>query len=138
MIYVITGIGLLFLAIGFFVTENNAKYLLSGYNTMDEEDRKKVDIKSYIIYFRKFHLFLGVSFLTLGPLLTYLISENAGGMFLGVYPILAYIYFFRSSTKFSKGLPTQSAITAVVLALVLVFVTGLFVVGLKEDKLDFG
>jgi hypothetical protein len=44
MIYAILGTSLLFVAIGFIVDEKNAKYLLSGYNTMNEEDRQKVDI----------------------------------------------------------------------------------------------
>lgn len=62
MIYVITGISLLFVAIGLIVTKRNAKYLLSGYNIINEEDRKKVDSKAYIPYFRNFHIFLGISF----------------------------------------------------------------------------
>ena len=41
MIYVIIGMSVLFVAIGFLVTERNAKYLLAGYNTMSEEERKK-------------------------------------------------------------------------------------------------
>lgn len=78
MITVFVGISLLFIAIGFIVTENNAKYVLSGYNTMNEEDRKKVDIKKYIPYFRNFHIFLGISYLVLGLTLTFFINENAG------------------------------------------------------------
>jgi hypothetical protein len=38
--------------IAFFVTENNDKSLLSGYNTMSEQERQKFDIKSYIAYFK--------------------------------------------------------------------------------------
>lgn len=78
MIAVFVGMSLLFIAIGFIVTENNAKYVLSGYNTMNEEDRKKVDIKKYIPYFRNFHIFLGISYLVLGLTLTFFINENAG------------------------------------------------------------
>lgn len=98
---------LLFVAIGFIVTENNAKYLLSGYNMMSEEDRKKVDIQAYIPYFRRFHVFLGLSFLVFGVALNYLVHENAAGIFSVVYPILAYLYFITSSSKFSKGLSTK-------------------------------
>ncbi len=129
---------LFFVAIGFTVTEDNAKYLLSGYNTMNEEDKKKVNITSYIPYFRKFHVYLGMSFLIFGLTLTSLISEYAGGIFLGVYPILAYVYFIWSSSKYSKGLSTKgNKIGAFVLLAVLVFVVGLFVTGFKEDKLIF-
>lgn len=135
MIYGIIGLSLLFVAIGFSLTENNAKYLLSGYNTMREEDRNKVDIKAYVPYFRRFHIFLGVSFLVIGSALS-LISENAGGVFLGVYPILAYIYFLWSSSKYSKGLSKKwNKVSIYILAGVLIFVIVLFALGFKEDRL---
>lgn len=104
MIYIILGISLLFIAIGFIVTEHNAKYLLAGYNTMSEEGRKKVNLKSYLSYFRKFHLFLGLSFLMISSALIYFVGEKAGGLFLSIYPILAYLYFIWSSAKYAKGL----------------------------------
>jgi hypothetical protein len=135
MIYGIIGLSLLFVAIGFSLTENNAKYLLSGYNTMREEDRNKVDIKAYVPYFRRFHIFLGVSFLLIGSPLS-LISENASGVFLGTYPILAYIYFLLGSSKYSKGLSTKwSKVVIYILAGVLIFVIVLFALGFKEDRL---
>jgi len=138
MIYVLIGMSLLFAAIGFIVTENNAKYLLSGYNTMSEEDRKNVDIKTYIPYFKKFHIFLGISFLILGTAFTYLIGENAGGIFLAVYPILAYIYFIAASSKYSNGLNTKwNKAGIIVLIGTLLFVTGLLGYGLKDSRLTF-
>ena len=123
---------LLFIAIAFIVTENNAKYLLSGYNTMEEEDRKKFDLKAYIPFFRKFHIFLGISLLLFGVLLSRLINEEVGGIFLGVYPIAAYIYFITNSTKYSQGLSTKwNKIGVLILIGTLIFVIGLFSLGLK-------
>ena len=137
MIYALIGMSLLFVAIGFIVTENNAKYLLSGYNTMGEEERKKVDIKSFIPYFRKFHIVLGISFLVLGYGIN-LINKNGAGIFLVVYPILAYIYFAIISSKFSGGLKTKSNKTGIfVLAGALIFVIGLIAYGFKENKILF-
>lgn len=136
MIYVIIGLGLLFMAIGFMVTEKNAKYLLAGYNTMKEEDRKKVDIKGYLQYFKKFHIYLGVSFTVLGVILAYFVSENAGGIFLAVYPILAYIYFFLTSSKYAKELSKKgNKIGVAVLIGSLILVIGLLVYGFKENKI---
>lgn len=136
MVYGLIIMALLFVAIGFIVTENNAKYLLSGYNTMSEEDRKKFDIKAYIPYFRKFHIFLGISFLVFGTILTYFIHENAGGIFMAVYPILAYIYFIWTSARYSKGQSANFNKTGVfILVGALVFVVGLLAFGFQEDKL---
>jgi hypothetical protein len=138
MIYILIGLSLFFVAIGFIVTENNARYLLSGYNTMSEEERKKFDIKPYILYFRNFHIFLGISFLILGTVLIYLISENAGGIFLAVYPIPAYIYFIATSSKYSKGLSRKwNKIGVVILVGTLLFVVGLLGYGFKENKMTF-
>jgi hypothetical protein len=138
MIYVLTGMSVLFVAIGFVVTENNAKYLLSGYNTLPEADRKKVDIKAYIAYFRKFHIFFGLSFLVLGALLYYFISRNVAGVFLVVYPVLAYIGFVATSAKYSKGLSTKwNKVGILILIGTLVFVTVLLGYGFKENTLTF-
>ena len=138
MIYALIGISLLFVLIGFIVTENNARYLLAGYNTMSEEERKKVDIKSYIPHFRRFHIFLGVSFLLLGIIFTTLLSENAGGIFIAVYPVLAYIYFIATSSKYSKGNNMKSYRPAFFILIgSLIFVVGLLLYGHKENKLIF-
>lgn len=127
------GMSLLFAAIGFIVTESNAKYLLSGYNTMSEEERKKVDIKAYIPYFRKFHIFLGVSFFVFGTLLTYFVNENAAGIFIGVYPILGYIYFIATTAKYFNT--KKNKIGVYLLIVILVFIIIFLGRDLKENKL---
>lgn len=136
MIYIIMGLSLLFMATGFIVTEKNAKYLLSGYNTMSSEDRIKVDIRAYIGYFRKFHLFLGISLLMVGISLTYFINANAGGIFITIYPILAYFYFVTTGSKYAKGFSNKGqTVGLVVLAGTLLIVIGLLGYGMKEDRL---
>lgn len=138
MIFLLFGLGLFFLAIGYLVTENNAKYLLAGYNTMSEEERKRIDIRAYIPYFRKFHLFLGLSFVILGALVLYVLGEEAGSIFLGVYPIAAYLYFLWSGSKYLKGAPSGgSKAGTYILAAVLVVVIGLFISEFKENRLVF-
>ena len=137
MIYVLLGMGFLFVLMGLLVTENNAKYLLAGYNTMSKEDRNKVDIKAYIPYFRKFHLVLGISLFLLGSAFTYLISETAGGIFLTVYPLLAYLYFFVTGRRYWKEVsPKKSKMSFIILVGSLLFVVGLMALGLKEDMLS--
>lgn len=131
--YTLIGMSLLFVAIGFIVTENNAKYLLSGYNMMSEEEQKKVDIKTYIRYCRKFHLFLGVSFFPIRTLLTYFIDENATSIFIVAYPILAYIYFIATSAKYFST--KKNKIGAYLLAVVLIFIVVMFIRDYKETKL---
>lgn len=138
MIYALIVMSFIFVAVGFMVTEKNAKYILSGYNTMSEDERKKVDLKKYIPYFRKFHIFLGISTLILGAALTHFINENAGGIFLVVYPLLAYVYFTAKSSKYSKERSTKWNKAGVIILIgTLLFVIGLLGYGFKENELTF-
>ncbi|RTE54721.1 DUF3784 domain-containing protein [Arenibacter aquaticus] len=137
MLYTLLGVSLLFIGIGFLVTENNAKYLLSGYNTLDEKERKRFDLKKYLPYFRKSHIALGSSLLVLGLLLHYGISETASGIFLGVYPILAYIYFILKSNTYWTGKQNRwNKIGIYILIATLALIIGLLALGLMESKLQ--
>ena len=49
-----------FIAIAYGINEKNAKLLLAGYNTMSEKDRKNFDLKSYLIYFKKFFINISI------------------------------------------------------------------------------
>jgi len=138
MIYVILGMSLMFIGIGYLVNEKNAKYLLAGYNTMSEEERKKVNLEKYIPFFKKFHIFLGLSFGILGSLIHYLIGENAAGVFLGVYPILAYIVFILESKNYALSHSKKwNNLSVSILVLVLIGVLGLFYYGFKEGEIVF-
>ncbi|WP_140485107.1 DUF3784 domain-containing protein [Flavobacterium sp. GSA192] len=133
MMFTLIGMSLLFIAIGFIVNEHNAKYLLSGYNTMSEEEQKKVNIKAYIQYFRKFHLFLGISFFPIGTLLTYFIDENATGVFIGIYPILAYTFFIATSFKYFNSKKNKIGVFILLGALILII--GFLGRDLQENKM---
>lgn len=136
MIYVILFLSFLFTVIGFIVTETNAKYLLSGYNTMSEKERETIDIKSYIVYFRNFHLVLGSSLLVISLLIYYFINKDWSGIFLASYPIIAYVFFIWYGTKFSKEEKknkTSAIIGIVVLFGVLIFMGIELVNGSKEN-----
>lgn len=133
MMYTLIGMSLLFIAIGFIVTENNAKYLLAGYNTMSDEEQKKVDLKTYITYFRKFHIFLGISFFAIGTLVTYFVDESVTSIFIVAYTIVAYIYFIATSAKYFST--KKNKIGVYLLVLILIFIVGMFIRDFKETKL---
>lgn len=100
MVYlIITSIGLLFMAIGYILTENNAPQLLSGYNTMPKEKQKLFNLKGFIPFFRKFHLILGISTIVFS-IITYQINETYLPYVLCGYPILAYAYFYLKSRSY--------------------------------------
>lgn len=139
MISLFITLGLLFAAIGFIITEHNAHYLLSGYNTLSEEGKKTIDLKKYVPRFRKFHLFLGFSFMAGGLLLIFLVNESVAAVFLGTYPILAYVYFAWIGSKQSGFTLTKWHKGSIVAMLVSLIAVGIiFVVGFKESHLDVG
>ncbi len=138
MVYFVIGLGLLFIGIGFIITESNAKYLLAGYNTMSKEEQSQIAIKPLLSYFRKFHLFLGISFIVLGLILTYVFSEVVSGAFIVIYPCLAYIYFVITSAKYGEGLNSKrkNKIAIYILVATLLFVVGLLGYGVRENKIS--
>ncbi len=102
MEYAVLIMSVFFVALAFIVNEYNAKYLLAGYNTMSPEERKKVDIKGLMAYFKFFFIFLGISFLVIGLTVIYYFSENIVAMVICLYPIVTMIYFAFKSKKFYK------------------------------------
>ena len=136
MIYVIAGLSALFCAIAFLVTEKNAKYLLSGYNSLSASERDQLDLPAYLRFFRRFHLFLGASTLVVGSVLVLIGGANAGGIFLTGYPIAAYIYFIRQGSRYWRGPAGARNRWAVwLLAAALVFTGLLLVRGFRDNRL---
>jgi hypothetical protein len=134
MLYLLIGIGVLLLSLAFLLTEQNAKYLLSGYNTMSEQERAAFDLRSYLRLFKRFHVFLGLSMIGFGAILYYWVGENAVGVFLGIYPIAAYLYFVWRSMRFGGQKALYKVAIGILLA-TLLLVIGLMYMGLKEDQL---
>lgn len=132
MIFVALFLSLVFFSLGFIITPSNAKYLLSGYNTMPEKERAQIDIVSYLRWFKKFHIFLGVSLL-LGTILISYFNTNWASIFMTSYPILAYIYMILGKKDFIKT--KSQRLTSYWTAGLLIFVAGLiFVMSFKDYK----
>jgi hypothetical protein len=129
MLIVAIVLSLIFGSLGFVVTINNAKYLLSGYNTMSEADRAKMDIVGYLRFVKRFHIFLGISLLA-GVLLLYLFNHNWASSYMVLYPLLAYTYLLAKGNTFYRGTSGQKAGTYIGLAILLVVIvavgSGLF------------
>lgn len=136
MIIVLFLLSLLLISIGYIVTEKNAKNLLSGYNTMTEQERKEFDLKSFIQAFRKFHLFLGVSLFILGTIFSLLISEAAAVFCMVVYPIMAYIWFMFVSRKYYQGKTNKwNNVGIGILVITLIGMVVLMIVSTRESKM---
>ncbi len=138
MIIVIIFLSVLFITLGFILSVKNAKYLLSGYNTMSKEDQEQVDIKNYIAFFRKFHFLLGLSLFFGGVAIYLLVGDIAAGVFIGTYPLLAYIFFgWASSRYFGNAGKKKNKIGVIILIGTLLLVITLFVIGMRGNKIEY-
>ncbi len=109
--------------LGFIVTPRNARYLLSGYNMMSEADRSKFDIGSYLKFFNRFHIFLGISLIT-GVLVLNIFSANWATVFLVMYPLLGYVYMLAMGNRFYNGTSGQRVGTYVAMTILFVVTLG--------------
>lgn len=116
-------LSVVFTSLGFVVTSGNAKYILSGYNTMSEADRAKMDIEGYLRFFKKFHITLGITLIA-GYLVLSFINMNWAGTFMIMYPLLAYVFLIAKGNKFYKGTKGQRAGTYVGMSIILVVAVG--------------
>jgi hypothetical protein len=90
---------------------------------------------TFISYFKRFDLFLGISSISIGLILNSF-SENASGVFIAIYPILAYIYFIAKSRQYYLGKASKwNSVGLIVISATLVFVITLLALGFEEDHL---
>lgn len=137
MLYAIIFLSILFFGIAFIVTEKNAKTLLSGYNSLTDSEKEKVDLKNYLDFNKKFHIGLAISFLIIGLFLSYFLGENATGIFLGLFPLIAYVFYFWKSKRYYNGVQGRSFTWAAgIMILLILGVAYLFYSGFQEDSLS--
>ena len=91
-----------FYAIGSFTNEENAKYLLSGYNTMSEEKRKNFDIKGYLKIFKPFFKKQALYSIIVYQLFSFLYEPKTALILWCIYISIAPLYLILKSQKFKK------------------------------------
>ena len=82
----------LFILIALVMNEKNARYLLAGYNTMPEKDRKNFDIKGFIGFFKKFFFILGIAILIIYCLMEWLGFVEYEFIITIVLPVISVFY----------------------------------------------
>ncbi|CAG5012707.1 hypothetical protein DYBT9275_05231 [Dyadobacter sp. CECT 9275] len=134
MLYIAAFLSVIFISVGFIITPKNARYILSGYNTMSETERAKVDITFYLRLFRRFHIFLGISLFAVTAALT-VINNNIASMFMVTYPVLAYIYLVVKSKVLYAGRNKAGTYVGVFVLLIVAAVIGVSFADFKSSEL---
>ena len=100
LILTIAFMSLLYLLIGFGINKDNAKYLLAGYNTMNQEEQDKFDIEGYLNFLKPFF-----KRLALYPPLTFVLcslalkSDTIETVW-GIFQLLPFLLFIKKSNNF--------------------------------------
>jgi hypothetical protein len=103
MLIVVIITSLLFMLISFSVTADNAKYLLSGYNMMSEEERKLFDLTGYLKFFKLFFRILGAGLFSGFVLLQYTAAAEVASIFFIFSTLLSLAGFVAGSTRFDRS-----------------------------------
>jgi hypothetical protein len=93
-------VSILYYAIGYFINKENAKYLLTGYNTMSDEERKKFDIENYLVFFKAFFKKQSVYSLLVFPVLHLMFDDEKAILIWSLYITIAIVYLYIKSKKF--------------------------------------
>ncbi len=124
-ILIVSGV---FIGIPLIVTERNAKYLISGYNTMSEKEREQFDLKGYLPFMKKVLIPLGVVVLVQA-----LVFQLMGKMHFAIFGMLLLLLtivpiFVIKSQKFDHNKKGATRTTAYVVATIcLVILIGIIV-----------
>ena len=93
---------IVFIIIAYTINEKNAKYLLSGYNTMSKEEQEKFDLKNYLIFFRKFFINLGIYSFLIFILFYSIYDEITATIIWSISVFIPMPYMIYKGYKFKK------------------------------------
>ena len=93
-------VSILYYAIGYFINKENAKYLLSAYNTMSDEERKKFDIENYLVFFKAFFIKQSVFSLLVFPVFHLMFDDEKAILIWSLHITIAIVYLYIKSKKF--------------------------------------
>jgi len=139
MLIAISILSALFVVISIFINEKNGKFLLSGYNTMSDEEKLNFRFEDYVRYFKKWMLLIGISMFIVSTIVLYLINSDWGVIVMVSYLFLAIILFIWKSDQFyivkTKKQKLKSTFSIVVMMTLLGFILYQFNSTLKDNEI---
>ena len=93
---------LIFIAVALGINKNNAKYFLSGYNTMSKKEKDKFDLENYLVIFKRFFLILAATSTVVFIILINLLNQKIAVMLYSSYIIIMLIWMVFKGNNFKK------------------------------------
>ena len=92
----------IFIAVALGINKNNAKYLLSVYNTMSKKEKDKFDLVNYLVIFKKFFLILAATSTVVFIILINLLNSKIAVIFYSSYIIIMLIWMVFKGNNFKN------------------------------------
>ena len=99
---VVAFVSSLYLIIAYSINKENSKYLLAGYNTMSNDDRKKFDINNFFKFFKYFFKLQSLLSILIFVIFKLLVNEKIALIFYSIFLIFCPLYMIIKSKKFYK------------------------------------
>ena len=84
------------------LNEENSKILLSGYNNMSEEERKKFDIKNYLKFLRNFLIFISIKSTIIFGLIFLFVNNRSAEIYYLIFLLAALIFWMFQSKRYER------------------------------------
>ncbi len=97
---VVAFVSSLYFIIAYSINKENSKYLLAGYNTMTDDERKKFDIDNFLKFFKYFFKLQSLLSILIYILFKLLINEKIALISYSIFLILCPLYMIIKSKKF--------------------------------------
>ncbi|MDM1293997.1 DUF3784 domain-containing protein [Sphingobacterium sp. N143] len=125
----------IFIIVGTVLNKKNARYLLSGYNTLSEEERNKFNLADFLTFFKRSFIILGGSYLIVGLLISVFIEDPIVFTIYSIlYPLIGIFLILYTSSRFHHQNKT-SWIVLVMGSLIIIPIIISIGIGLSKIKI---
>ena len=100
--YPVIFVSTLFYAISYFINKEISKYLLSGYNTMSEQERKKFDLDAYLKLFKSFFKQQALISFMVFQIFNFLCDDKVSLIIWYIYISTTPLYLVLKSNRFKR------------------------------------
>lgn len=132
MWWLILGLPLFFVALGFLLNQHNAPYLLSGYRSMSSEEQAAYPLAESVRFFRRFHWLMGGGSLLIALLFVAIGKPKFATEAVVVLPLVAYAFFVYRMLHF--GPVSQRPLAWVAISLLFLTATAIMLLFWRGEK----
>ena len=130
-----------YIMLALIMNQKTAKYLLAGYNTMTEQQRKDFNIGGFIRVFRLTFFIGGFGMLVVWYALSYAGYANYANIMVIFLPLVIVVFVVVAGQRFyrvrnNKGNRKKMILVYGILGACAVFLISLLYFGMKDNKLD--